>query len=248
MPVTIHNTAKLPIIAAAMFVFVLMTADAASAQIKRNNRPDAPKSTPEAATKAHDRSEPTHFYEFSRPGFSYSKVSIKHDDSGVGSITFLKDGYDETITEPVALSQVTIGKISDALTTLRFLDSTEEYQFTRDYSHLGNATFTLKRDGRSRSVKYNWTENLAARSLLDEYRRIGNEYTWAFEISVARQNMPLQTPGLMDTVESYLQRNEISDPRHLVPFLTELSTDERLPLMARNKAVKLIKNIEKQKK
>ena len=31
---------------------------------------------------------------------------------------------------------------------------------------------------------------------MDEYRRISNEYTWRFEIA-ARENQPLQTPGLM---------------------------------------------------
>ena len=52
----------------------------------------------------------------------------------------------------------------------------------------------------------------------------------------------------MESIHSYLDRKEISDPAHLVPFLTQLSTDERLPLMARNRATKIIKAIEKPKK
>ena len=79
-------------------------------------------------------------------------------------------------------------------------------------------------------------------------RRIGNEYTWRFEITTARENFPLQTPGLVDGLDSYMKRNEISDPQHLLPFLTALSTDERIPLMARNRASKIIKEIEKAKK
>lgn len=65
---------------------------------------------------------------------------------------------------------------------------------------------------------------------------------------MARENQPLQTPGLMDAIAAYINRKEISDPPHLIPFLTELTTDERLPLMARNRAAKLIKQIEKTKK
>jgi hypothetical protein len=43
----------------------------------------------------------------------------------------------------------------------------------------------------------------------------------------------------MDLMDSYFKRNEISDPPHLLPLLKELSTDERLPLMARNRALKI---------
>ena len=49
-------------------------------------------------------------------------------------------------------------------------------------------------------------------------------------------------------ITGYINREEISDPPHLIPFLTELSTDERLPLMARDHAAKLVKQIEKTKK
>jgi hypothetical protein len=207
---------------------------------KRNERPDAaPKKSVETSAPA------THFYEFTRPGFSYGKIVIEHDDAGKGKISFLKDGYDEMLTDPISLSAVTLKKIADALTELNFLDSTEDYQYIRDYSHLGNLTFTLKQGGRSRTTKYNWTENKGAKALMDEYRRISNVYTWRFEILLARQNMPLQTPSLMDAIDGYYRRGEISDPVSLVPFLKELSTDERLPLMARNRAIKLIKDVEK---
>ena len=216
---------------------------------KRNERPnDASKKTAADSSSAVNAAPQTHFYEFTRPGFSYGKIVIEHDNAGKGKISFLKDGYDEMLTDPVMLSQTTLTKIAEALTELNFLDSTEDYQYIKDYSHLGNVTFTLKQDDRSRTVKYNWTENKGARMLMDEYRRISNEYTWRFEILLARQNMPLQTPGLMDAIDAYIRRNEVSDPAHLLPFLLELSNDERLPLIARNHAIKLMKGIEKMKK
>ena len=247
------------------FTLIVLLATAAAAQKKANVRATpTPEPTPETAAPAGKRNQrpdaapkkpavessapATHFYEFTRPGFSYGKIVIEHDDSGKGKISFLKDGYDEMLTDPVSLSEVTLKKIADALAELNFLDSTEDYQYIRDYSHLGNLTFTLKQGGRSRTVKYNWTESKGAKALMDEYRRISNEYTWRFEILLARQNMPLQTPSLMDAIDAYYRRGEISDPVSLIPFLTELSNDERLPLMARNRGTKLIKDIEKAKK
>lgn len=217
----------------------------ALAQGKRNERPGADKSISKNSTAG--AAAPSFFYEFTRPGFSYGRIVIEHDEAGKGKISFSKDDQEEVITDPIALSPVTLAKISEALASMKFLDSTEEYQYARDYSHLGNVVFTLKRDGRERTAKYNWTENAGAKTLMDEYRRITNEYTWRFEISVARENQPLLTPGLVEVLDSYIRRDEISDPSHLLSFLTPLSTDERLPLMARNRAVKIIKEIEKQK-
>jgi len=223
--------------------------------VKRNERPldtDAAgingekKETPQAPTV--NGYTPVYFYEFNRPGFTYSQIVIEHDEAGKGKISFLKEGFGEMITDPIELSPVTLTKIKDALTALNFLDSTENYQHTRDYSNLGNISFSVKQKGRERTVKFNWTDNKNARILMDEYRRIGNEYTWRFEITTARENYPLQAPGQMDTLDGYLKRNEISDPQHLLPILTTLSTDERIPLMARNRAAKLVKQIEKEKK
>jgi len=212
---------------------------------KRNGRPgDAAANTQPPAAAA----EPNYFYEFTRPGFDYSPVLITHDEAGRGNITFNKNGSEESITDPILLTGVTLAKINDSLKALDFLSSTATYQTDRDFSTLGNVSFTFKKDGRERTVKYNWTENKDAKTLADEYRHISNEYTWRFEISIARENQPLLAPSLMDVLGSYLDRGEISDPPHLAPFLNELSNDERLPLIARNHASKLARQVEKAKK
>jgi hypothetical protein len=61
----------------------------------------------------------------------------------------------------------------------------------------------------------------------------------------ARENQPLNAPKLMEQLESLLNRNELSDPYQLVPLLREITTDERLPLIARNHAGRLLKRIQK---
>jgi hypothetical protein len=131
---------------------------------------------------------------------------------------------------------------------LNFLDSTENYQFEKDYSHLGNISITYRKDGRERTAKYNWTTNENAKALMDEYRKISNQYVWQFDMQVARENQPLNAPSLMDELDSYLRRNEISDPKQMLPLLKQLSSDERIPLIARNHAARLVEKIEKEKK
>ena len=218
-----------------------------SAQDSKNtkvNRRQAP--LPKA--KAVPETVPTHFYDFSQPNFTVSRIQIEHDDEGKGQIRFAKKGYDEMVTDPVQLSEPTLDRISNALKALNFMDSDESYQFEKDYSHLGNIEITIKSGGRQRTTKFNWTENLEARALSDEYRKIGNQYIWMFDINVARENQPLETPRLVDGLDSLLRRKEISDPEQMVPFLRGLADDERLPLIARNHLTKLIKQIEKAKK
>jgi hypothetical protein len=214
------------------------------APIKKNSRgtesPDA------AAAIVQNIDSFTHFYEFSQPDFTINRIAIRHDDKGIGDISFSKNGSDETITDPVQLSAITLARIAAALAELDFLNSTENYQYEKDYSHLGNIKFMLKLGERSRATTYNWTENKAAKALMDEYRRIGLQYVWMFDIGVARANQPLEAPKLMDVFDGYFRRGEISDPEQMIPFLRGLIDDERIPLIARNHAAKLVKQVEKQ--
>jgi hypothetical protein len=176
-----------------------------------------------------------------------SHIVIEHDEAGRGTISFMKRGLEEPESDPVNLSELTLSRIKAAMLALNFLNSTENYQTVRDYSNLGNSTITYRKDGRERTVKYNWTDNKDAKALMDEYRKIANQYVWQFDMSVARENQPLNSPSLMDVLDSYIRRREISDPRQMLPLLKEISNDERIPLITRNHAAKLAEKIEKAK-
>lgn len=213
---------------------------------KKNERePDSKTNSREAVTNKTQTYKPVYVYTFDRPGFVYSNLKVEHDETGKGRIWFKKDSFEEPLDDPIELSAATMEKLNGAFTALNFLDSTEDYQYSRDFSNMGNVTITLNRDGKTRTAKYNWTDNKHAKALMDTYRAIANEYTWKFEFTLARENQPLFTPGLIDTLDAYLGRNEIADPPHLLPFLTGLSNDERLPLIARNHVRKIIEKIEK---
>jgi hypothetical protein len=217
---------------------------------KKNDRESDGKTNSRDATSGTSQTyKPVYVYTFDRPGFVYSNLKIEHDEDGKGRIWFKKDSFDEPLDDPIELSKPTLEQLKGAFTALNFLDSTESYQYAaRDFSNMGNVTITLNRMGRTRTAKYNWTDNKQAKLLMDVYRAIANEYTWKFEFTLARENQPLLTPGLIDALDGYLARNDIADPPHLLPFLTGLSTDERLPLIARNHVRKLIAKIEKAKK
>jgi hypothetical protein len=211
-------------------------------QERPNKRPSA-----DSGTRA-DAFIATHHYEFSQPEFTISKILIEHDESGKGKLSFMKKGYDELVSDPIQVSAKTLERINGALNALNFLASNESYQYEKDFSHLGTVIFRLTREEKTRNTTFNWTQNKDAKLLMDEYRKIGNQFIWMFDISVSRENQPLESPKLMDSLESMIRRNEISDPNQMVPFLQTLVNDERMPLIARNHAGKIVKQVEKEKK
>ena len=252
-----------------LLVLIFVLAGSAGAQAKRNPRrtnspdpaatptPDKPKRNERPAgtgaakpvtDTARAVKEPLYRYEFTQPEFLVSHIVIEHDDTGRGDISFEKRSSGGPIIEPVELSAATLERLKTAFAALNFIDSTESYQMERDYSHMGNVAITLKNAGRERTAKYNWTSNPNAKALMDEYRRIANQFVWMFDFNLARENQPLETPRLVDAFDSLLKRNEIADPHQMLPFLQTVSNDERVPLIGRNHAGKLVKQIEKQRK
>jgi hypothetical protein len=229
-----------------VWCLLLISATNNFAQNKKNSRP-TDDNLPKVSTVKTDK--PVYFYEFAKDEFLVKRIFIEHDENGLGKITFLKKDFDEEITEPLKLSNATLEKLKTFWTELDFVNSDENYQSPiRDYGHLGTIKIKMKKDAKERTAEFNWTENLTAKALADEYRKIGNQFIWMFDINVARQNQPLESPKIMRTLDSYLSRNSISDPVQMLPFLKELSEDERMPLIARNHAGRLAKQIEKNKK
>ena len=213
---------------------------------KKNERPANGTSKPVASMRT--ALDPTYFYEFAQPDFDISKISIVHDEAGKGTISFTKKMFGDPVTDPIQVSPEALERINAAYTALNFLDSTESYQYEKDYPHLGVMTFRLKREAKQRSTTFNYTINKDAKLLADEYRKLANQYVWIFDITVARENQTLDAPRLLDSLDSLMRRKEISDPVQMLPLLKDLMNDERIPLIARNHADRLTKQIEKGKK
>jgi hypothetical protein len=99
--------------------------------------------------------------------------------------------------------------------------------------------------GHERTAEFNWSDNSDAWNLAQEYRRVADQAILIFDINIARENQPLNAPGLLTLMESLYSRNGLSDPKQLVPLLKELRIDEHIPLIARNHADRLLKKFDK---
>jgi hypothetical protein len=211
--------------------------------VKRNSRPEQTTS----ATVAKDISTANVLfaYEFTQPQFVIRHIVIEHDINGRGKITFQRLGEEDSIVEPITLSPAVREKIAGLWQALGFLDSEVNYQSDKQFPHLGTMRLRMEQGARKRTAEFNWTHNDNAASLVNKYRQIADQAVLVFDISVARENQPLNAPKLMELVESMLRRSALSDPQQLVPLLKEITTDEHLPLIARNHAKRLLKQIEK---
>jgi hypothetical protein len=128
---------------------------------------------------------------------------------------------------------------------LQFLDSNDDYQAPKQFPHLGTMRLHMENGDRKRTAQFNWTNNKEAAALNKEYHGVAEQAIFIFDMSVARENQPLNTPKLMELLESQLTRGELSDPYQLVPLLRDLTTDEHVPLITRNHATRLLKRIQK---
>ncbi|OLE51775.1 MAG: hypothetical protein AUG51_21165 [Acidobacteria bacterium 13_1_20CM_3_53_8] len=214
-----------------------------------SNAPPAKHNARESAAQpAHNSEEAIavhYFYEFKQPQFITTHIKIEHDAHGRGQITFERRNALEPITEPFQLSDAALERITSLWRSLNFLDSSTKYQSERQMAHLGTHTLGMKMGGREREDTFNWTNDRDAYALANEYRRAAEQAMFVFDIAVARENEPLNTPELMRSLETLIKINGLSDPKQLVPLLRDLSNDERIPLIARNHALRLIKIIDR---
>jgi hypothetical protein len=211
---------------------------------KQNARPQQAAESP--AVAGNPATEAVKYsYEFSQPKFYIKHIVIEHDANGRGTVTFERLNEDTPVVEPLELSTNALSRINASWQALRFLDSDTDYQSNKQFPHLGTMRIGMQRGDRKRVAEFNWTNNSDAEALVNEYRKAADQAILIFDIAIARENQPLNAPKLMESMESMLKRNALSDPRQLLKLLQDLSTDEHVPLIARNHALRLIKQIQK---
>jgi uncharacterized protein (UPF0147 family) len=213
---------------------------------KHNQRPQQAAATP-AVVSENKTEDVKYTYEFSQPKFVVKHILLEHDASGRGTVTFERLNEDTPIVEPLELSPAALERIRSSWQALQFLETETNYQADKQFPHLGTMRIGVERGERKRVAEFNWTNNQHASTLANEYRKAADQAILIFDISVARENQPLNMPKLMEAMESLMKRDALSDPHQLIKFLQDLSTDEHIPLIARNHALRLIKQIEKLK-
>jgi hypothetical protein len=246
----IRNAKSILLLSCAVLILlgaVVCSAQDAQSQTKRNDRPqEQPSPAPPSSEANKAQLDPTRYrYEFGQPQFLIRHILIEHDAQGHGQLTYERLGEETPIVEPIELSSIAWGRILGLWHDLRFLESDENYQAPKQFPHLGTYKLRMDDGRRQRTAEFNWSNNKQAWALANEYRRVADQAILIFDIKLARELQPLNTPQLMKQMDMLLARGDLSDPQQLVPLLKELRTDEHIPLIARNHADRILKKIEK---
>ncbi|HLL74515.1 MAG TPA: hypothetical protein VK421_04570 [Pyrinomonadaceae bacterium] len=187
-------------------------------------------------------------FEFAQPAFIVSRYVIEHDTAGRAKISFQKktDGLnDAPVVEQFDIAPAAFARILSAWEALKFLDSQADYQADKQFPHLGTMRLRMRSGGRAREAEFNWTNDEHAAALAREYKALAEQQLFVFDMALARQYQPSEAIKVLKRLETLLKMGGISDPPQLLPFLRDLTTDERIPLIARNHAERLIKQIAK---
>ena len=222
------------------------TARPAAGQGKANSRAEAPADGKPAAKS--DPNAPTYVYEFEHPDFVVYFIHIEHDEAGRGHIRFERRSDVEQLTEPFELAPAALARIRGHWKALNFLDSTADYQGERHYPSYGKSRLKLRQAGRERTAEFNYAADPDAFALATEYRRAADQAVFVFELKIALESQPLETPKLISRLEMLYDRKGLSDAAQLLPLVRELTEDQRVPLVGRNHAVRILKKMEKAEK
>jgi hypothetical protein len=203
-----------------------------------------------ASAQSHSPESPaaTYGYKFENPRFIHLPlIEINVDAAGRGEVRFKRNESDEIIDLKIQLLPSTVARIRRLFAETGFLDSIEQYQDKKDFSHLGWVTLSAQEGWRRREARFNHTTNLLIEELAAIFRAIATQHIQLLDIDTAQQYQPLDLPRQLDALESELRLDHIAEPEALLPALREIASDDTAVLIARNKASRIIADIEKKK-
>ena len=191
--------------------------------------------------------ELTFTYLFENPRFYEPFIEVSVAANGAGELRFKRGESDEVLDRKFKLMPATLARIRELYTLTRFIDSSENYQEKKDFSHMGWVTLVARQGKRERKARFNYTANVEIKELADIFRGIATQEMHLLDIENAQMYQPLDLPKQIDTLESDLRLERITEPEKLLAVLNEISGDNTQPLIARNHANRIIESIKKGK-
>lgn len=186
-------------------------------------------------------------YKFENPRFHVSVIEIELDGGGAGQLRFKRGDSEEMLDRRFRLMPRTLSRLRELIERLSFLDSSEDYQSKKDFSHLGWVTISVRSGDRERTVRFNYTNNPLMGELSEIFRAIATQEMDLFDLELAQQHQPLDTPRLLELIENDLRLERVAEPERLLPALWDIANDDTMPLIARNRARSIASSIEKRK-
>src|SRR5581483_5028565 len=94
-----------------------------------------------SAKRGGDANGTRYQYVFVNDRFTVPRIEVAFDGTGNGQYSFKRKDSEEIINK-LTVSEAVLGQIRALFIELNFLDSNENYQHKKDFSHLGTMTIT----------------------------------------------------------------------------------------------------------
>ena len=186
-------------------------------------------------------------YKFENARFHIPLIEIDLAPDGTGELRFKRGESDEIIDLKLKLLPATMERIRTLYSVTGFLTSKVEYQSKKDFSNLGWVTLSAREGNVKREVRLNFSDNNYIRELSDIFRAIATQQTHLFDLDTAEQYQPLDLPTQLRVLERDLELERIAEPEQMLAALRNISSNDALPLIARNHAKRIADKIEKKK-
>lgn len=184
-------------------------------------------------------------YRFENSRFLIPRIELSIDGNGSGRLEWEKKDAPKALSREVRVSEEGLAEIVNLIEKLNFVRSVEEYQTAEDHGNLGATSIRVNQGELSREVVFNYTRNKDADALGRLLRGIANREMYVADLELAVQHQPLDTPAALAILAQEHKRGRIGDAVALLPLLKSIVDDMSLPLIARNRANDLVKEISK---
>lgn len=186
-------------------------------------------------------------YRFEGARFYESLIEVDVAADGTGEVRVKRGESDEILDRKFKLLPATLARIRQLYTHTNFIDSGEEYQDKKDFSHMGWVTLSARLRERERKARFNYTANSEIKELADILRAVATQEMHLFDINTAQQYQPLDLPKQLEVLESDLRLVRIAEPEQMIATLNDIAGDDTQPLIARNHAKRIVESIKKGK-
>jgi hypothetical protein len=186
-------------------------------------------------------------YKFENPRFYEPLIEIAIAADGSAILRFKRGESDEVLDRKFKALPQTVDRIRQLYESAHFIESQEDYQDKKDFSHLGWVSLTARLGERSRSVRFNYTSRPEIKELAEIFRGLATQEMHLFDIDTAQRYQPLDLPKRLEVLENDLRNGRVAEPEQLLAILKEISGDDTQPLIARNQATRITDNIKKGK-
>lgn len=186
-------------------------------------------------------------YKFENQRFYIPVIEVDLGPDGAGEVRFKRGESDEVIDLKLKPAPQTLARIRHLVESTNFVESEEDYQSKKDFSHMGWMTIVARQGGRERKVRFNYTHNAEVKELSDIFHGLAVQEIQLFDIENARQYQPLDLPKQLEVLESSLRLGRVAEPERVLAMLEDIAGDNTGTLIARNHAGRIIKDIRKGK-